>query len=227
MALEAHEPLWSMGDDTPTPGRARLDRPVADHLRQAFAQVTNPPIDPERERIVMDLRVEVGRRAALLGGPPRAAPLRLARPILADLDGLFASLVDGGRSVRRLDGRWLAADGQQGSRPRSSGSRGKRSRPPSEARCPCHLRPWLRRGASAGPLDPCRRSRPHRAHRGRPPRANDLLVDAADLLDVHAAAMALAVGATAVHPRLAIAAAAELAGTRGAEEPPRPTPSAT
>ena len=72
MALEAHEPLWSMGDDTPTPGRGRLDRPVADHLRQAFAQVTNPAIDPERERVVMDLRVELGRRPALLGGPPRA-----------------------------------------------------------------------------------------------------------------------------------------------------------
>ena len=176
----------------------------------------------------MDLRVEVGRRAALLGGPPRAAAtLRLARPILADLDGLFASLVDGGRSVRRLDGRWLAADGQQGSRPRSSGSRGKRSRPPSEARCPCHLRPWLRRGASAGPsilaAGAVHTALTEAGLRGR----TDLLVDAADLLDVHAAAMALAVGATAVHPRLAIAAAAELAGTRGAEEPPRPTPSAT
>jgi len=69
MALEGHEPLWSMGDDTPTPGRARLDRPAVDHLRQAFAQVTNPAIDPERERVVMDLRVELGRRPALLGGP--------------------------------------------------------------------------------------------------------------------------------------------------------------
>ena len=71
-SLEAHEPLWSMGDDTPTPGLGRVDRPVADHLRQSFAQVTNPPIDPERERAVMDLRVELGRRPALLGGPPRS-----------------------------------------------------------------------------------------------------------------------------------------------------------
>ena len=78
MALEGHEPLWSMGDDTPTPGRGRLDRPVADHLRQAFAQVTNPAIDPERERVVMDLRVELGRRPALLGGPPRGAADRCA-----------------------------------------------------------------------------------------------------------------------------------------------------
>ena len=45
----------------------------------------------------------------------------------------------------------------------------------------------------------------------------DLVVDAADVLDVHAMAMLLAVGATAVHPRLAVELAAELAGTRGAE----------
>jgi Glutamate synthase central domain len=64
MVLEAHEPLWSMGDDTPTPGLGRVDRPVGDHLRQAFAQVTNPPIDPERERAVMDMRVDLGRRSA-------------------------------------------------------------------------------------------------------------------------------------------------------------------
>ena len=98
MALESHEPLWSMGDDTPTAGRGRLDRPVADHLRQAFAQVTNPAIDPERERIVMDLRVELGRRPALLGGPPRGPrTLRLERPIVADLGGLRGALRASGR----------------------------------------------------------------------------------------------------------------------------------
>ena len=45
----------------------------------------------------------------------------------------------------------------------------------------------------------------------------DIAVSAVDVLDVHAMAMVLAVGATAVHPRLAIELAAELAGTRGAE----------
>ena len=95
MTLEGHEPLWSMGDDTPTPGRGRMDRPVADHLRQAFAQVTNPAIDPERERVVMDLRVELGRRPALLGGLPRGPrTARLPRPIVADLAGLVRALDD-------------------------------------------------------------------------------------------------------------------------------------
>ena len=45
----------------------------------------------------------------------------------------------------------------------------------------------------------------------------DIVVDAADILDVHGMAMVLAVGATAAHPRLALELATELAGTRGAE----------
>jgi glutamate synthase domain-containing protein 2/glutamate synthase domain-containing protein 1/glutamate synthase domain-containing protein 3 len=220
MALESHEPLWSMGDDTPTPGRARLDRPVADHLRQAFAQVTNPPIDPERERIVMDLRVEVGRRAALLGGPPRAAgTLRLARPIVADLDGLFASLLEGGRHVRRLDGRWAAADGPAGLELGLSRLAGEAV---AAAERGTEVLVISDRGFDADHLPIPSILAAGAVHtalteaglRGRA----DVVLDGADLLDVHSVAMALAAGATAVHPRLAVAGAAELAGTRGAEE---------
>ena len=113
MVLDAKEPLWSMGDDTPTPARARIDRPVGDHLRQAFAQVTNPPIDPERERAVMDLRIELGRRPALLGGIPTAPrTVRLDRPVVADLDGLIERF--GVRRVRRLDATWDADAGPAG-----------------------------------------------------------------------------------------------------------------
>ena len=110
MALEGHEPLWSMGDDTPTPALGRIDRPVADHLRQAFAQVTNPPIDPERERAVMDLRVELGRRPALLGGPPAGSrTIRLERPFLADLAGRPPRLRRPGPPARRdVAGRPMA-----------------------------------------------------------------------------------------------------------------------
>ena len=115
MVLDGHEPLWSMGDDTPTPGLARVDRLVADHLRQSFAQVTNPPIDPERERAVMDMRVDLGRRPALLGGPPRASRrarmLRLDRPVVAGLDTLLDAFP--GR-VARLDATWDPAAGPGG-----------------------------------------------------------------------------------------------------------------
>jgi len=219
MALEAHEPLWSMGDDTPTPGRARLDRPVADHLRQAFAQVTNPAIDPERERIVMDLRVELGRRPAILGGPPRGPQtVRLQRPIIVDIDGLVAAVRADGALVRTLDATWdphagpagleaalerLATDAVAASR------RGVSVVVVTDAGWSVDRLPVpsiLATGAVHTALTGA-------GLRGR----TDVAVSAVDVLDVHAMAMVLAVGATAVQPRLAVELAAELAGTRGAE----------
>jgi glutamate synthase domain-containing protein 2/glutamate synthase domain-containing protein 3 len=220
MVIEAHEPLWSMGDDTPTPGLGRVDRPVSDHLRQAFAQVTNPPIDPEREKAVMDLRVDLGRRPALLGGPPRVGrrshTLRLDRPVVADIDGLVA--VFPGR-VRGLDATWarhagpgglaaaldrLAADAVAAAR-HGAELVVLSDRSFSLSRLP--MPSVLAVGAVNTALT-------HAGLRGR----TDILADAADVLDVHALAMTLAVGATAVVPRLAVEMAIETAGTRGAEE---------
>ena len=220
MALEAHEPLWSMGDDTPTAGRGRLDRPVADHLRQAFAQVTNPAIDPERERAVMDLRVELGRRPSLLGGPPRGPrTVRLARPVVADLDGLLASLRAARIKTRRLEITWIAADGPAGlesalDRLAEAGVAAARAgtevltlsdRSFSNDALP--IPSILAVGAVHTALTAA-------GLRGR----TDVLVEASDILDVHSMAMVIAAGATAVHPWLAVELAAELAGTRGAED---------
>ncbi|HET8786529.1 MAG TPA: glutamate synthase central domain-containing protein, partial [Candidatus Limnocylindrales bacterium] len=220
MALEAHEPLWSMGDDTPTPARGRLHRPIADHLRQAFAQVTNPAIDPERERIVMDLRVELGRRPALLGGTPRRpGTLRLERPVVADLDGLLEVLLATGHRVRVLDATWPAGDGGGGLAERlarlaeeavAASERGVEIVLVSDASFSTERLPIpsiLAVGAVHTALTEA-------GLRGR----TDVVADAADVLDVHSMAMALAVGATVVHPRLALELAAELAGSRGAEE---------
>ncbi len=219
MTLEAHEPLWSMGDDTPTAGRGRLDRPVADHLRQAFAQVTNPAIDPERERVVMDLRVELGRRPALLGGPPRGPrTLRLERPIVGDLPGLLAALGERRAHVRTIDATWAAEAGAGGLaaaldmlattavRAAESGTEVLVVSDASSSLDRLPVPSILAAGAIHTALTDA-------GLRGR----TDLVVDAADILDVHAMAMILAVGATAAHPRLALELAVELAGTRGAE----------
>ncbi|MGZ9160343.1 MAG: glutamate synthase large subunit [Candidatus Limnocylindrales bacterium] len=219
MVLEAHEPLWSMGDDTPTAGRGRLDRPVADHLRQAFAQVTNPAIDPERERVVIDLRVELGRRPALLGGPPRGPrTVRLERPVVADLDGLVGTLRDGGRRLRILDATWPASDGAAGLASaldrlafdaRRAAAAGDEVVIVSDAATSLERFPVpsiLAVGAVHTALTDA-------GLRGR----TDVVADAADILDVHAMAMVLAVGATVAHPRLAVELAVELAGARGAE----------
>ena len=72
MAADAHEPTFSMGDDSPLPHLAGRPRPVHHYLRQRFAQVTNPPIDPLRERLVMSLRTLLGPAAAAARrAPPR------------------------------------------------------------------------------------------------------------------------------------------------------------
>jgi len=217
MALEGHEPLWSMGDDTPTPALGRIDRPVTDHLRQSFAQVTNPPIDPERERTVMDLRVELGRRSPLLGGPPRRSrTYRLERPFLADLPALLRAFPG---PTRTFDATWRAIDGRQGlvdaldrlAADAVAAARGRTEllvlsdRGFGRDRLP--IPSILAAGAVHTALTDA-------GLRGRA----DIAVEAADILDVHSAAMVLASGATAVVPWLAVELAAELAGSRGADE---------
>ena len=219
MALEAHEPLWSMGDDTPTAGRGRLDRPVADHLRQAFAQVTNPAIDPERERAVMDLRVELGRRPGLLAGPPRGPrTVRLARPVVADLDGLLGALRAARVRTLRLETAWDASDGPDGL-DRALERLATDAVAAARAGAEVLLLSDRTYGGDRLPIPSilaC--GAVHTALtavglRGR----TDLLVEASDVLEVHSMAMVIAVGASAVHPWLALELAAELAGTRGAE----------
>ncbi|MEO2082667.1 MAG: glutamate synthase central domain-containing protein, partial [Desulfurobacteriaceae bacterium] len=66
MAEMGKEPVFSMGDDTPIPNL--LDRPylLFRHFKQKFAQVTNPPIDPIREKAVMSLKLKLGAKVNFL-----------------------------------------------------------------------------------------------------------------------------------------------------------------
>ena len=60
LAEDEAEATGSMGDDTPIAVMSRQSRPLYEYFRQAFAQVTNPPIDPLRERLVMSLSTQIG-----------------------------------------------------------------------------------------------------------------------------------------------------------------------
>src|SRR5439155_575110 len=77
MGSAGRDAVWSMGDDTPIPPLARVPPGLYAYLRQRFAQVTNPAIDPLRETLVMSLRMHIGRRGSLLADRP--AGLRLVR----------------------------------------------------------------------------------------------------------------------------------------------------
>ncbi|TKB08600.1 glutamate synthase large subunit [Desulforhopalus sp. IMCC35007] len=61
LAETGQEPIASMGDDAPMAVLSKKERSIYDYFRQMFAQVTNPPIDPLRERHVMSLATCVGR----------------------------------------------------------------------------------------------------------------------------------------------------------------------
>src|SRR5690554_5780319 len=65
LAEGGQEAVGSMGDDTPMAVLSRQQRSIFDYFRQQFAQVTNPPIDPLREAIVMSLETCLGRELSV------------------------------------------------------------------------------------------------------------------------------------------------------------------
>ena len=83
MAEDAKEPVGSMGDDTALAVLSSQPRPLYHYFKQRFAEVTNPPIDHLRERLVFSLRTLLGARGNLLEERPEAAALiELPGPIL-------------------------------------------------------------------------------------------------------------------------------------------------
>jgi len=83
MAEEAKEPTGSMGDDTPLACFSQKNRNFTDFFRQKFAQVTNPPIDPYREKVVMSLNTGIGRTYNILEeNEYNSKRLKAASPIL-------------------------------------------------------------------------------------------------------------------------------------------------
>jgi glutamate synthase (NADPH) large chain len=79
------ETVGSMGDDTPFAVLSEKTRSLYDYFRQQFAQVTNPPIDPLREQIVMSLECSLGaERGMFEETPERAARLLVDSPVLSE-----------------------------------------------------------------------------------------------------------------------------------------------
>ncbi len=105
MAENGQEPVGSMGTDTPLAVLSDRPKLLFDYFKQRFAQVTNPPIDPLREGLVMSLMSFTGRRRNLLDETPQhCRQLKLPHPILTceDLHRL--------RAVRRDDFRVETVD---------------------------------------------------------------------------------------------------------------------
>jgi glutamate synthase (NADPH/NADH) large chain len=108
LAESGNEAVGSMGDDTPMAVLSRQQRSLYDYFRQKFAQVTNPPIDPLREAIVMSLETDLGVERNLFHlGPEHADRVILSSPVLSQ--GKFNTLVNldrPGYRVADLDGSY-------------------------------------------------------------------------------------------------------------------------
>src|SRR5438445_5351411 len=214
MAELAAEPVYSMGDDIPIAPLGRTPRRVYGYLRQRFAQVTNPAIDPLREKAVMSLRTLLGARRLTLepeGGTDRellrrhhpAVPtdgklLELESPVLGAaelarvlqdatvLDATYAPEETLGDALHRLCREAGDVDGVIALSDRRS----------AQHRLPIPM------ALAVGAVHS------HLLATGRR-MAADIVAIAGDAVDVHDVACLITIGATAVHPYLAFASAAQ------------------
>ncbi|MHC4231063.1 MAG: glutamate synthase large subunit [Planctomycetota bacterium] len=87
MALNGQEPVGSMGADNPLAVLSDRPRLLYDYFKQLFAQVTNPPIDPLREGLVMSLMSFTGKKLNILDETPEhCKQLKLPHPVLTNED---------------------------------------------------------------------------------------------------------------------------------------------
>jgi len=83
MVINAQEPIGSMGDDETLSVLSERPKLLYHYFKQSFAQVTNPPIDPYRESLVMSLMSFIGRERNLLTETPQhCRQIKLAHPVL-------------------------------------------------------------------------------------------------------------------------------------------------
>jgi glutamate synthase (NADPH) large chain len=87
MAGTGYEAIGSMGDDTPLAVLSKESRHVSNYFKQHFAQVSNPPIDPIRERLVMSLFTRIGVSLNVLEETPQHTnQIHISQPVLLNSD---------------------------------------------------------------------------------------------------------------------------------------------
>jgi len=119
MAADGMDPIGSMGTDTPIAVLSGKPRLLYDYFKQNFAQVTNPPIDPIREELVMSLVSMIGPRPNLLGHDAGTHKrLEVDQPVLTNADLLkirsVEEALDGAFRTETIDMTWDAESGAAG-----------------------------------------------------------------------------------------------------------------
>ncbi|WP_106600102.1 glutamate synthase large subunit [Chitinophaga ginsengisoli] len=116
MALDGKEPVGSMGTDAPLAVLSDQPQHLTSYFKQLFAQVTNPPIDPIREKLVMSLATYVGNNGNLLDEDPlHCHGLALRHPILTNFELEKIRSIDTGLFQAKTLHTYFRADGKPGS----------------------------------------------------------------------------------------------------------------
>src|SRR5687767_4896492 len=116
MALEGKEPIGSMGTDIPLAVLSDQPQHLSSYFKQLFAQVTNPPIDPIRERMVMSLAAFVGNNDNLLNEEPLSChTVALKHPVLSNHELEKIRSIDTGIFQAKTLQCYFRADNKPGS----------------------------------------------------------------------------------------------------------------
>ncbi len=115
MALEGKEPIGSMGTDVPLAVLSRHPQHLSSYFKQLFAQVTNPPIDPIREKLVMSLSTFVGNNGNLLDEKPmHCHSVYLNHPVLSNRELEQIRSIDTGIFQAKTLQTYFRANGEPG-----------------------------------------------------------------------------------------------------------------
>ncbi len=116
MALDGKEPIGSMGTDVPLAILSEQPQHLSSYFKQLFAQVTNPPIDPIREKMVMSLATFAGNNGNLLIEDPLAChSVALKHPVLNNHELEKIRSIDTGIFQAKTLQTYFRADGKPGS----------------------------------------------------------------------------------------------------------------
>jgi len=113
MAQEGKEPTFCMGDDIPLAVLSDKPHILYDYFKQRFAQVTNPAIDPLREKLVMSLHMHLGTRGNLLEEKPKYGCLiQIQSPVLNEAE--LGHLKQSGFAIAQLSTLFAISAGPDG-----------------------------------------------------------------------------------------------------------------
>ncbi len=215
MARSGAEPLGAMGSDTPIAVLSERPRLLFDYFTQAFAQVTNPPLDSIREAVVTSMKLGIGPERNLLdAGPEHAEQIVLDFPVI-DNDELakiqHVEDADGHRPTVTIRGLYRVGDGPSGLRSRVDAmcreadaaiAAGARFLVVSDRDSTAELAPVPSLLMLAAVH--------HHLIREQTRMKVGLIVEAGDVREVHQVALLIGYGASAINPYLAMETAEQL-----------------